>query len=177
MGHDITIYCSRNKYIDMSETNNLDASITEEKRCVKGSFRYSGDYFIEGGLEGLKESAVMHDRKWSYNRDDWTSLVTTDIRFDAKCTFITKGESTKRELRIVDDLGNVHGVLEVDIEARAPCVNAKPQPIEAKFVNRQVRKSNFSARPAAAKRDTVSSSSSSSSSSSDSQVPHKNTTL
>merc|ERR1711879_547831 len=81
-------------------------------------------------------------------------------------------------LRIVDDLGNVHGVLEVDIEARAPCVNAKPQPIQAKFVSRNIRKSNFGSRADAKNRQFQKNSSSrSSSSSSDSQVPTKNTTI
>jgi len=90
--------------------------------------QYVWDYKNDENKDlGLEIGAVVHNREWSYGLIKYASLVQVAVAFKAKCTFSFKNAGTTRILKIVDDVGYIHGELEINIHAGTPCVCAVPK--------------------------------------------------
>ena len=81
----------------------------------------------------------MHNRKWSYKVNDAITFVTADVKFDAQCTFVIREKETTRVLKIVDDLGNIHGELDVKVTAYQPKIETKACSISTQFATKKFR--------------------------------------
>jgi len=85
------------------------------------------------------QGTVIHNREWEYSMLDYYTLVKVMVDFKAQCTFALRGASAARKLRVIDDDGNVHGEIQLNIHAGTPCVCATASKIEVKKATKTIR--------------------------------------
>merc|ERR1711976_327631 len=101
----------------------------------KYKWEFAGDNNDMDKVQGT----VIHNREWEYSMLDYYTLVKVMVDFKAQCTFALRGASAARKLRVIDDDGNVHGEIQLNIHAGTPCVCAEASKIEVKKATKTIR--------------------------------------
>ena len=98
-------------------------------------------FIIDNDTYGIafmfEKGSVLSDRRWNYRYLKQATAVEVDVNFNARCSFVMDGNSC-RQLSIIDDKGNIHGTLDLEIDA--PAAEVVVMPKSHKVMQRMVKR-------------------------------------